>query len=155
MVLDIILKSILDVLWLVVRGFINIFKGLKKCMDIRFLVVLVILIIASIFVKNGYVLPVIYLIILGTIKPKQLTKIELEQKLNEVDEIIFEIEDLKDNIYLDKREIKRLKKNKTLKELKNYTKEYIKSRAKERRKLKNLKFVVENKNIKFGGIDHD
>jgi len=150
--LDTIFKLLFDFFWLIGKGFINIFKGLKKCTDIKLFIVLVALIIASILVKNAYVFLIIYLITLGIIKPKEISNKELEEKLYEIDNIILEIEDLKDNIYLDKREIKKLKKNKTLKELKNYTKGYIKTRAKKRHKFQNLNFVIGDEKIKFGGM---
>jgi hypothetical protein len=150
------LELIFNISWFIGKQFVNIAKGLNKCKNIKLLMGLLLTVtLGFIFKYWGYFIPVIYLIILSTMKPKELTKTELEEKLNEVDSIIFEIEDLKDSIYLDKREIKRLKKNKRLKELKDYTKGYIKTRTKERRKLKNLKFVIGNEKIKFGGMKND
>jgi len=144
------MKLFCDFLWLVGKGFINTLLGLKRCIsDIRLLCILTILCAIAYFMDNMYIAVILYLIFLGIRKPREMGEIELTEKLEDIADKLNYIENLKDNVYMDTREIKELSKDKRIKQLKQYTKGYIKRRTKERKGLKKVKFVLNGKKIKF------
>lgn len=92
---------------------------------------------------------------LNLIPDGRKTEKEIEKILSEIYPDMEKIEDIRDTIYLDKKEIKNiLRNNKLLRKNKELLSKYKSLRAKERRNLKKLDFELNGSKIKFGGKEN-
>lgn len=80
---------------------------------------------------------------------------EIEKILSEIYPDMEKIEDIKDTIYLDQKEISKiLKNNKLLRKNKELLNKYKRLRQKERKNLKKLEFELNGSKINFGGKEN-
>lgn len=137
-----------------------ILKG-RKILYISFVVATVIMVLLQYTTKYQYGLFLTLSVYaswfysINMIPDCRKTEKEIEKILSEIYPDMEKIEDIRDTIYLDKKEIRNIfRKNKILRKNKELLNKYKSLRAKERRKLKKIDFELNGSKIKFGGKEN-